>query len=75
MGKLRLFRDVIQDHFYNEIFGELSAYIEDNPTGLSIYNKFRDSQQNRFSGYLVPVISKSQLDNEADKFLRNTEAF
>jgi len=32
MGKLRSFRDVIQDYFYNEIFGELSAYIEDNPS-------------------------------------------
>ena len=31
MAKLNSFRDVIEDMFYDDIFNELSAYIEDNP--------------------------------------------
>ncbi len=34
MERVRSFRDVIQDDFYHDIFGELSAYIENNPSKL-----------------------------------------
>ncbi|CAH0346755.1 hypothetical protein [Bacillus sp. CECT 9360] len=32
MGKLHSFRDVIQELYYNEIFDELSEFIEENPS-------------------------------------------
>lgn len=34
MGKLHSFRDVVKEKYYNEIFEELSAFIEDNPPHL-----------------------------------------
>lgn len=31
MAKLNSFRNVIEDVFYDDIFNELSKYVEDNP--------------------------------------------
>lgn len=152
MGKLHSFRDVVQEKYYNEIFEELSTFIEDNPshletrsnlvqepdeasldffevkwinitsspdnslhfdvivsaeiqiaetvkrnreadgliqwfrvsctanledglqdfcvTDVSIYMKEKEHKQNRLSEYLVPVISKEELDQVAETFLK-----
>lgn len=151
MGKLHSFRDVIQELYYNEIFDELSEFIEEDPshlesisylieesdeatledfevkrinitssqdnsnyfdvivsadiqiaetvkrnretdgliqwfrisctailedgiqnfgvTDVSIYMKQRENKDNPLSEYLVPVISKDQLDQVAEGFL------
>src|SRR5690606_28428161 len=40
MGKLHSFRDVIQELYYNEIFDELSEFIEENPSHLESKSYF-----------------------------------
>ena len=40
-------------------------------TDVSIYMKQRENKENRLSEYLVPVISKDQLDQVAEGFLEN----
>ncbi len=34
MAKLNSFRDVIKDRFYDEIFNELTAFVEENPSAI-----------------------------------------
>lgn len=39
-------------------------------TGIHIYNKYRDGKETHLSEYLVPIISKNQFDDAAEKFLK-----
>lgn len=152
MGKIRSFKDVVQEHYYDEIFKELADFIDENPsqlesrsnfvlepdeaslvdfevkwvtitsspdnhlyfyvivsaeiqiaetvkrnretdgliqwfrisctsiledglqdfgvTDVSIYMKQKESKENRLSEYLVPIISKDELDCVAERFLK-----
>ena len=52
-----------------------AAYLEDGlqdfcVTDVSIYMKEKEHKQNRLSEYLVPVISKEELDQVAETFLK-----
>ena len=52
-----------------------SAELEDglknfDITGIHIYNKYRDGKETHLSEYLVPIISKNQFDDAAEKFLK-----
>ncbi|MBA4538455.1 hypothetical protein H1Z61_15275 [Bacillus aquiflavi] len=40
MGKIRSFTDVVQEHYYDEIFKGLADFIEENPSQLESRSNF-----------------------------------
>ena len=63
--------DGIEQWFRISCTSELEDGLQDfNVTDVHIYNKYRNSTMNNLSEYLVPSISKDQLDDVAEDFLK-----
>ncbi len=63
--------DGVEQWFRISCFAELDDGIKGfSISDIHIYNKYRSSKENNLSEYLVPIISKEQLDDVAESFLR-----
>lgn len=69
MAIINLFRDIIQQMFYNTIFDELSQFVEDNPSKLdsNSYN-IQDPDEDPFVDFEIKMIDITDSKENEIKF-------